>query len=278
MRLLNMAVRSLGALAVLLFLARSSSAQDPAAPPPSPGGRGRAGSRYLELLPDIGRIGSQVGFEIGRSWNPYEVGPGLVGSGYIDVPLARGAGGRLSYEILLALSHATSPSFVITDPIAYVANLGAGASPSAALAGPPAAPFPVRRDVRTRLRLLQVSPFSLKYTVTRFDAQRIRPYVAAGMDFVVVITRQDPVSDESLQFRGTAPFDDPLIGGLVSQAPELTARGYPSGQGNIELGAHTGGGLELRMTRGLSLNVHYRFTAIGERRHHALASGLGFHW
>src|SRR2546426_863661 len=108
--------------------------------------------------------------------------------------------------------------------------------PGAARAGPPAAPFPVRRQVRTRLRVLEVAPFCLKYTVTALDHLRLRPYASAGADVVVVVTRQTPEQDESLLFRGTSPFDGPLLGGLVSQAPHLQARGIPPGPGDFRAG------------------------------------------
>jgi hypothetical protein len=239
-----------------------------------------AGAQVLELLPGIGRIGAQAGVMAGLSRNPYGVGGGVQAAGYLDVPLARAGGGKLSYQILISLSHAKSDPLVITDPIAYVANLAAGSAPAAALAGPPDAPFPVRRQVRTRLRVLDVSPFALKYTITAWDRARVRPYVAAGADIVVVITKQIPVQDESLLFAGTSPFDAPLLGGLVAQAPELEALGIPSGQGDVEAGFHAGGGIEVRLAKGLSLNVDYRFIGIGGASHglHTFSSGLGFHW
>src|SRR5262245_16478447 len=215
----------------------------PAAGPPPSGTTVEPGSAARELLPDIGKIGAEVGLAFGASWNPYETGSGVVGGGFVDLPLRRAPGGKLSYEILLTLSDATSPPFTITDPIAIVANLAFGASLPAAIAGPPAAPFPVRREVSTRLRVLQVSPFGLKYAITRFDDARLRPYVAAGLDLAVVISRQDPERDESLVFNGQPPFDDPLIAGIVAQAPELTARGLPTGQGNTAFGFHAGGGI-----------------------------------
>jgi hypothetical protein len=265
---------------VLAWLPAARAQEAPPGPPPPSSSRTGSGGPAIELLPEIGKIGAQVGLMAGASWNPYSVGRGLQGGGYIDLPLASVAGGRLSYEILLGLSHAESDPFVITDSVALVANLAAGASFNAALAGPPAAPFPVRRLVRTRLRLLQVSPFGLRYTVKSLDHLRLRPYLAAGVDFTVSITRETPEADESLLFRGGAPFDDPLIGGLIAQAPELTARGYPTGQGNIELGAHGGGGVEVRLTRLLSVNLDYRFTWIdgANGRLHSVSSALGFHW
>ena len=274
-------LRLRAAVAWLAVLAPAAVlAQQPTGSPPPAAGGGERGPEVHELLPDIGRIGAQAGVMAGASWNPYEVGRGIQAAGYIDLPLARVPGGKLSYELVIGLSHATSHPFTITNPLAYVANLAAGASPEAARAGPPGAPFPVVRSVRTRLRLMEISPFGLKYTVRTLDHARLRPYAAAGLDFAVVITHQTPLGDESLDLTGTAPFDDPLIGGVVSQAPELTARGTPSGQGDIELGWHAGGGLEVRVARGLSLNFDYRFLSVGGRngRLHAVSSALGFHW
>ena len=220
-----------------------------------------------------------MGIAVGASWNPFEVGRGIQAAGYVDLPLARLGRGKLSYEILVGLSGARSEPFVITDQIAFVANLATGVSRDAALAGPPQAPFPVRREVRTQLRLMQVSPFGLKYTLRRLGSERLRPYVGAGLDFAVTITNQDPVADESLEFTGTAPFDAPLIGGTVAQAPELAERGYPTGQGNIDFGYHAGGGLEARVARRVSLNFDYRFTSIGSgHRLHTATAALGMHW
>jgi hypothetical protein len=271
--------RFLGISAVLALPAPTAGCQEPAGPPPPSSGRTERGAEVHELLPDLGRIGSQVGLQGGGSWNPYQTGSGFQGGGFIDLPLARVPGGKLSYEMLVSMSQARSDPFTITDPIAYVANLATGASPSAALAGPPLAPFPVRRDVRTRLRLLQVSPFGLKYTLLGLDHARLRPYFGAGIDFLVVITRQEPEGDLSLQFTGTSPFDDPLIGGLVAQAPELTARGIPTGQGDFEFGGHALAGFEVRVSHGLSLNLDYRFTQVGgSQQLHSVSGALGFHW
>ena len=280
-RPLMWALRRRAAIVCLVVLSPlAAAAQQPAGAPPAAGGGGERGPAVHELLPDIGRIGAQVGLMAGASWNPYDAGRGLQAGGYIDLPLARAPGGKLSYEIVIALSHAESDPFTVTNPLAFVANLASGASPQAALLGPPDAPFPVRRSVRTRLRLIEISPFGLKYTIRSLDHARLRPYLGAGLDFAVVITRQTPEDDLSQIFTGTAPFDDPLIGGIVAQAPELEERGTPSGQGNVELGWHAGGGLEVRVSRGLSLNFDYRFLRVGGRNGnlHALSSALGFHW
>jgi hypothetical protein len=156
----------------------------------------------------------------------------------------RAPGGKLSYEILLAVSEGESDSFQLTDASG------------------------VRREVRTRLRLLEASPFGMKYTITALDDVRLRPYLDAGIDVVLVFSREDPTGPGA-----------PLVGG-VAQPPELAARGLPAGQANLELGAHLGGGVELRVSRTLSLNLDYRIAGIGGSKHKLQAAGaaLGFHW
>lgn len=270
---------SLSLPGVLLFLTVTAAAQEPTGPPPAPGVREPGAGPGLELLPGIGRIGAQVGLLVGSAWNPYDAGHGLQGAGFIRLPLATGAGGRLSYEVRISLGESEGPPFFVTDSVAFVANLAAGASPAAALAGPPGAPFPVRREVRTRLRVLQVSPFALTHTFTGLDRAHLRPYVTAGLDAVVIISKQAPLRDESLLFTGQAPFDAELIAGLIGQAPELTDQGLPTGQGNLEFGFHAGAGLELRVSRGLSINADYRYAQWGgAARQNAVAAGVGFHW
>jgi opacity protein-like surface antigen len=274
-------MRALLVLAVLCPVSPLLGQEPPQGPPPPTSNTVELGPGVHELLPDVGKIGAQVGFAGGAAWSPYKAGTGYVAGGFIDLPLTRAPGGKLSYEILLSLGSAQSEPFFATSAVAVVANLAAGASLQDALAGPPAAPFPVRREVTSRVRVLEVSPFALKWTITKLDEARLRPYVAAGFDFMVVITREDPLRDESLVFPGTAPFDDPLIAGLIAQAPELTARGYPTGQGNMEFGFHANAGIEFRLSKTLSLNADYRYAVIGDTPNNKLqtATGaLGFHW
>jgi opacity protein-like surface antigen len=224
------------ALALSTVAAVTSSAQEPGAPPPPAGGRGQPGTRYHELLPDIGRIGAQVGAALGPSWNPYGVGAGWQVSAFIDLPLARTRGGRLSYEILLGLSGGDGDVFTISDP--------------------------ARRQVRTRLRLLDVSPFALKYTLTGLDHARLRPYVTAGLDVAVIGTE---LLDES-----PSP---------VADSPELEALGIRDADARLSLGGHAGLGMEIRISRGLSLNLDYRLVRIdGSRTLQAASSVVGFHW
>jgi hypothetical protein len=263
-----------------LATASVGSAQEASGPPPAPVARGAEGLAVHELLPDLGVIGAQVGLHGGSCRQPYEAGRGGCGGGFVALPLVRLGGGRLSYEISVSLGRATSDPFTITNPIAVVANLAAGASPAAAAQGPPAAPFPVRRLVRTDLRVLTVSPFGLRLSLASGPVRRLRPYALAGVDAVVVISTQDPVEADAPDVAGAPVFDDPQIGGLVAQAPELAALGLPTGQGSLRMGGHAGAGLEVRLSERLSINPEYRFTLIegAGGGTHALTGALGFHW
>lgn len=225
-------------LSLFLLLACTAVAQEPSGPPPPSSRTESSGPEVLELLPDIGRIGAQVGVLGGASWNPFDVGRGLQAGGFIDLPIGRAPGGKLSYEIFLAESWAQSGAFTITQGTA-------------------------QRSVRTRLRLLQVSPFGLKYTLTRLDHARLRPFVNAGVDAVVPATREEA--------EGAA---------VPEQPPELEARGIPTGQASVEIGGHAGAGFEVRLTSGLSLGFEYRFAGFQGRntRLHTVTSALGIHW
>lgn len=198
----------LGAWLASLALGGLASAQDsPAAPPPAGSGSG-SGAEVLELLPSLGRIGAQVGALGGGSWNPYGSGRGYGLTGFIDLPLFRAPGGKVSYEILLGFSDAKD----------------------------------------SRLRLLDTSPFGLKYTITGLDHARLRPYLDGGLEVVLVVVDRQGSS------------------------------GPGGGDASLELGLHAGGGIEVRLSRGVSLNLDYRFTRLGGGDLHVAGGGLGFHW
>jgi opacity protein-like surface antigen len=216
-----------GLLAAALLIAGTAVAQEPSTPPPPAGGSGQAGSRYHELLPDIGLIGAQVGAAAGWSHNPYGIGSGWELGAFIDLPLARHGSSRLSYEIWMSLSGGSASS--------------------------------------ERLRLLDVSPFALKYTFTRFDGVRLRPYLTAGVDVTLAV----------MDFPGR-PFPDFDI---RDAPPSGFGRTTSASDTTLGLGAHAGGGVELRVSRGFSLNLDYRYTrAEADQSLHSATAVFGFHW
>lgn len=240
-------------------------AQEAPAKPPAPGRPGAADP--VELLPAIGRIGAEVGLHVGWSENPYSLGSGAQGAGFINLPLKKLGGGILSYEISLRFARSTSDPITITNPVAFVANL-------AATGRGDVGPFPYRSMVRSVGSIFLVEPFGLKYAVHSFG--RFRPYAVAGVGVGVVITKETPLADDSQVFTGTSPFDADLIAGLVAQTQELDALGRPTGQGNIEVAGHVGAGFEYRLSPGFSFQAEYRFTRLSGRNSSMQIASAGF--
>jgi hypothetical protein len=246
-----------------------------------------------ELVPEIGKIGAEVGLLLGGSANPFKLDKGGFAGGFIDLPLFDRPSwlhGKISYEISVGLSQSKTV-FNTTSNVAQVANLtvlntlnpsGGLQNVSQALTGTGSAPFPVTTSTETRLRLLQVVPFAFKYTSTALDHWRLRPYGVLGFGTYVTIHDQNPArgnpptygvrQDAQLPpavlaavnqfFGGQAPFGAALVAGQISQSPEVVARGLPGGNGNIDIGLHVGGGLAFRLTKDLSLGFDARYNKI----------------
>ncbi len=257
-----------------------------------------------ELIPEIGKIGAEVGLILSGSVNPFHLNRGQDATGYIDLPLfePKALHGKLGYEISVGMSQAKT-RFQTTSNVAQVANLvtltalspGTGAQNLAdAIQGSGAAPFPVTALTETRSKVLQVVPFALRYTATALDRYRVRPYAVLGFGTFVTIHDQQPMNsgvrpDAALSpavlalvnqvFGGKAPFGGPLVAGQISQSPELEARGLPGGHGNIDFGIHTGGGVEWRLNRGFSLGFDARYNRIsGGQTLATYGTKLGFHF
>lgn len=247
------------------FIASSAHAQEASAPPPAPGKPGA--SDPLDLLPTIGRIGAEVAAHGGWSKNPYSLGSGAQGAGFINLPLKKLGGGVLSYEIAIRFARSTSDPITITNPVAFIANL-------AATGRGDTGPFPYRRSVLSVGAIFLVEPVGFKYAIHSFG--RFRPYAVAGVGAGVVITKEVPEADQSLTFTGTSPFDADLIAGLVAQSKELEALGRPTGQGNMEVAGHLGAGFEYRLSPGLSFQADYRFTKLSGRNSSMQIASVGF--
>ena len=243
-----------------------------------------------ELIPEVGKIGAEVGVLLTGASNPFELNRGGFYGGYIDLPLVDRPAwlhGKISYEILVGLSRSQT-RVTSTSNVAQVVNLAAltALNPSGglqnisdAVSGTGSAPFPVTTSNKLNLRLLQVAPFSLKYASTALDRWRVRPYALLGLGIYVSIHDENPIasgsgvrSDATLSqailqaiqqaFGGKAPFGAPLVAGQIGQSPELVARGLPGGNGDIGIGMETGGGLEFRLTKTLSLGFDLRYNKI----------------
>lgn len=241
-----------------------------------------------ELIPEIGKIGAEIGLVLNGSSNPFHLNSGQDVAGFIDLPLVDKPNwlhGKISYEIRIGLSQSKT-TFSTTSNVAQIANLsvlstlnptGGLQNIADAVNGTGLAPFPVTAMTETRLKLLQVIPLSFKYTSTSLDRYRLRPYGILGFGTFITIHSQQALNsgvrtDANLPpstvalvnslYGGKAPFGGVLVAGQIAQSAELESRGLPSGHGNIDFGFHTGGGVEFRFTRSLSIGFDARFNRI----------------
>jgi hypothetical protein len=259
-----------------------------------------------ELVPEIGKIGAEVGITLNGASNPFHLDSGTDIAGFIDLPLFDKPDwlhGKISYEISIGLSQSKT-SFNTTSNVAQVANLtilntlnpsGGAQNILDSVSGTGAAPFPVTALTETRMKLLQVVPFSFKYTTTALDRFRLRPYALLGFGTYVTIHSQSPFNsgvrtDANLPasaialinqvYGGQAPFGGPLVAGQISQSAELEAKGLPGGHGNIDLGWLAGGGFEYRLSPSFSLGFDARWNRISGAPGALVTYGtrLGFHF
>ncbi|CAN5642656.1 hypothetical protein BH20ACI3_BH20ACI3_32820 [soil metagenome] len=223
-----------------------------------------------ELLPDIGQIGAQVGMLVGFSQNPFKANNGFLGGGFIDLPLKKVKGGKISYEIMASLQRTTTntkTTSAVNALVNSVLNRELGNPPSVNnLFGP----LPLTNDVVERQTVLTVVPFSLKYTVTSLDQYNFRPYVVGGLGTYVTLSTQNTTKFNANQFVGIPAVGNllntllggPQVAGLVPAAPELRARGQAAGQGDFRFGLNVGGGFEVRLSPRFSFGLDYRFNRI----------------
>ncbi len=292
----------------LQTLLRERAATTPPAPAPPPPIVTSVKQEAMppELIPEIGKIGAEVGIQLNGSSNPYRLNAGTDAAGFIDLPMFDKPDwlhGKISYEISIGLSQSKT-TFSTTSNVAQVANLavlnalnpnGGLQNIAQAVTGTGSAPFPVTAPTQTDMKLLQVVPFSLKYTTTALDRYRLRPYALIGFGTYVTIHSQTPLNTGVQEnanlspavlalvnqlFGGQAPFGGPLVAGQISESPELEARGLPGGHGNIDLGWLTGGGVEFRLNRNFSLGFDGRWNRIAGAPGSLTTYGtrLGFHF
>ena len=223
-----------------------------------------------ELLPDLGHIGAEVGLMIGGSQNPFQANEGFFAGGFIDLPLKRVKGGKISYEIMIGAQRTITQVQSTSGVIALV-----NSALNTALGNPPSvnnllSPLPVTNRVKERLTVLTVVPASFKYTMLSFDKQNIRPYAVVGLGTYVGLSSQKLVDFDASKFVNNpalasllnALLNGAQVGGLAPIAPELRSRGLSAGQGDFRFGLNAGGGLEFRISPRFSLGFDYRINKL----------------
>lgn len=243
------------------------------APPSPPPAVALAKRTPNELLPDLGHIGAEVGILVGGSQNPFKANEGFFAGGFIDLPLKKVKGGKISYEIMIGAQRTVTNVQTTSGVIALV-----NGALNTALGNPPSpdnllGPLPVTNRIKERLTVLTVVPASLKYTLMSLDRQSIRPYVVVGLGTYVGLSSQQTVDFDAAKYINNpalaslinALLSGPQIGGLIPIAPELRSRGLSQGQGDFRFGLNAGGGIEFRVTPRFSLGFDYRINKMEGR-------------
>jgi len=157
-------------------------------------------------------FGAEFAVTIGAQTGPFKTGTGFYMGGELGVPLYKNLGpGKLLGVVGIAWAKTD-------DDVTFEPTVNALA--------PGTLPTQKTVDLDTVSILL-----GLKY---KLEAHKIvQPFVVGGPSFNIFLNESDPGSN---------------VGGIAPQPDILKKRGYPSGQGNAELGLTVGGGIDFNLT------------------------------
>ena len=165
---------------------------------------------------------AEFALTIGAQTGPFETGTGFFLSGEIGVPVMDIGKGRLMG--LVNIGVAKTDDSISTEP---TVDLVPG----------------VDLPTQTNVDLTTVSiVLGVKYKFMMHNI--IQPFVLAGPGINIFLNDTDP---------GDLP------GGIAPQPAFLEERGFPTGQGNVELGLHIGGGIDFNLTEKIFVGAEGRF-------------------
>ena len=167
-------------------------------------------------------MGGEFALTFGAQTGPFDVGTGWFMSGELGIPLFTNETGKIMGLI----------------------NIGVGKSDDSINVEPTInIPHPGLLPTQTNVNLTTVTIIlGLKYKLLKHDI--VQPFVLAGPGIDIFFNDTDP---------GELP------GGIAPQPQELQDRGFPSGQGNVELGLHIGGGVDFNVTEKIFIGAEARF-------------------
>ncbi|NIP37611.1 MAG: porin family protein [Candidatus Dadabacteria bacterium] len=146
-------------------------------------------------------------------------------------PFEMGTGWYMAGEVGLPLIKFSS------GKIMGLINIGMSSSEEDITVEPTVGPTQTTIDLTTVAIVL-----GLKYKHTTHPI--IQPFVLAGPGIDIF-------------FNDTEPGD--LPGAIAPQPEEIRDRGFPGGQGNVELGLHVGGGIDINITEKIFIGAEGRF-------------------
>lgn len=171
-------------------------------------------------------FGAEFALIIGAQTGPFKTGTGFYMAGELGVPLYKNLGpGKLMGLINIGWGRTD-------DKLTFEPTINA------------IAPGALPTQTSVTLDTLTVM-LGLKYKVEAHHI--VQPFVMAGPGFNIFLNQSDPGD---------------LVGGIAPQPGELARRGYPAGQGNMELGLHMGGGVDFNLTKKIFVGAEGRYNYV----------------
>lgn len=168
------------------------------------------------------KMGGEFALTVGAQTGPFETGTGFFLSGELGIPVYWHEYGKLMGLINIGVGN--TDDSISTEPT--VNALEPGLLPE-----------------QTNVDLTTVSIIlGLKYKLTMHNM--VQPFLMAGPGINIFLNDTDP---------GDLP------GGIAPQPAELEDRGFPTGQGNAEIGLHAGAGVDFNITETIFVGVEGRF-------------------
>ena len=191
-------------------------------------------------------LGGEFQFIFGASTGAFKTDTGFFFGGALDVPLFASDplfGQALLGEIMIGWSR-TKASLTSVSPLVVV-----GAPADAVTA----------TDVE--LTTVQIA-IDFKYKLDKL-IQPVVPYVLFGPSLYIFFSNTSG-----------APLGGDFVGGIAPLPAELQEINFPAGQGNVEVGANLGVGVDLYITKKLFIGAEYRYNAVvGENTNYGTFGG-----
>ena len=181
---------------------------------------GESGKYQEPMSADM--MGGEFALMFGAQNGPFDVGTGWFLSGELGIPLMSMDSGKIMG--LISIGVGKNEDDISTEPTVNLIEPGL-------------LPEQTEVDLTTVSIIL-----GLKYKLLMHDI--VQPYVLAGPGINIFLNDTDPGNN---------------VGGIAPQPAELSDRGFPSGQGNVELGLHAGAGVDFNLTEKIFVGGEARF-------------------
>jgi len=169
-----------------------------------------------------GQIGGEFAMTFGAQTGPFDVGTGWYLSGELGIPLFANETGKVMGLLNIGMSKADDN--IDVEPTVNVIEPGL-----------------LPTQTKVNLTTVQIL-IGLKYKLLKHKV--VQPFAMAGPGINIFLNDTEP---------GELP------GGIAPQPADLSDSGFPSGQGNVELGLFIGAGVDFNLTEKLFVGVEGKY-------------------